>query len=89
MFLNAGRCSFERIWLHFKAIFRRLSGAIAVAPLPKAGATSPGAASGCQPGAAAASAKRSSGGAYKSREINAEMQPKTPKMRFRHFRNTL
>ena len=41
VFLNAGRCSFERIWLHFKAIFRRLSGAIAVAPLPKAGATSP------------------------------------------------
>ena len=25
----------------------------------------------------------------KSREINAEMQLKTPKMRFRHFRNTL
>ena len=25
----------------------------------------------------------------KSREINAEMQPKTPKMRFRHYRNTL
>ena len=41
VFLNAGRFSFERIWLHFKAIFRRLSGAIAVAPLPKAGATSP------------------------------------------------
>jgi len=25
----------------------------------------------------------------KSREINEEMQAKTPKMRFRHFRNTL
>ena len=25
----------------------------------------------------------------KSREINAEMQAKTPQMRFRHFRNTL
>ena len=25
----------------------------------------------------------------KSREINAEMQAKTPKLRFRHFRNTL
>ena len=45
-------CSFEWICLHFKAIFRRLSGA-------------------------------------KSREINAEMQAKTPKLRFRHFRNTL
>ena len=26
MFLNAGRCNFEWIGLHFKAIFRRLSG---------------------------------------------------------------
>jgi hypothetical protein len=49
---NAGRCNFEWIRLHFKAIFRRLSGA-------------------------------------KSRRINAEMQAKTPKLRFRHFRNTL
>ena len=26
MFLNPGRCSFERIKLQFKAIFRRLAG---------------------------------------------------------------
>ena len=26
MFLNAGRCNFEWICLHFKAIFRRLAG---------------------------------------------------------------
>jgi hypothetical protein len=45
-------CSFEWIGLHFKAIFRRLSGA-------------------------------------KSREINAEMQFKTPKMHLGEFRNTL
>ncbi len=52
VFQNAGRCSFEWICLHFKAIFRRLAGG-------------------------------------KSREINAEMQAKTPKMHFMHFRNTL
>ena len=45
-------CSFEWIGLHFKAIFRRLSGA-------------------------------------KSREINTEMQFKTPKMHLPEFRNTL
>ena len=45
-------CSFEWIGLHFKAIFRRLSGA-------------------------------------KSREINTEMQFKTPKMHRSEFRNRL
>ena len=45
-------CSFERIGLQFKAIFRRLAGG-------------------------------------KSREINAEMQLKTPKMHLGEFRNTL
>ena len=45
-------CSFEQIGLHFKAIFRRLSGA-------------------------------------KSREINAEMQFKTPITHLGEFRNTL
>ena len=63
VFLNAGRCSFEWIWLHFKALFRRLTGCIAVAPLPKAGATSPRESYGFQRGAAAACAKRSSGSA--------------------------
>ena len=45
-------CSFEWVGLHFKAVFRRLSGA-------------------------------------KSRETNAEMQFKTPKMHLGDFRNTL
>ena len=45
-------CSFEWIGLHFKAVFRRLSGA-------------------------------------KSRETNAEMQFKAPKMHLGEFRNTL
>ena len=45
-------CSFEWLGLHFKAVFRRLSGA-------------------------------------KSREINTEMQFKTPKMHRSEFRNRL
>ena len=45
---NAGRCSFEWIWLHFKAVFHRFT-------------------------------------VGKSRKTNAEMQVKTPKMRFRHL----
>jgi hypothetical protein len=52
VFLICRKCSFGRIGLHFKAVFRRLSGA-------------------------------------KSRETNAEMQFKAPKMHLGEFRNTL